>query len=150
MKDVLISNFCNRYFILGFKTYFNELNISVKEWDELFESMNNDGDNYAYIRLTDDNDIIGFIQFKIIELSNWFFSLKTGFIREFWVDKEYRCMKHGSALLQLAEDYFIESRLHKSILTTDTANIFYESRGYKKHVDIISQNGDDVYVKDLN
>ena len=52
--------------------------------------MNKDQGNHAFVRLTKTDDVVGFIQFKPIELTNWFFCIKMGFIREFWIAKEFR------------------------------------------------------------
>lgn len=149
MKDILISDFSNPFFKNAFQSYFEELGIKVTDWDGMFKEMNEEKDNYAYVRLTDTNNVVGFIQFKPIELSNWFFNVKMGFIREFWVSKEYRKTGNGTDLLQLAEVYFIKNGLYKSILTTDTAHKFYETNGYIKDTNIVAKNKDDVYIKDL-
>jgi len=149
VKDLLISDFTNSCFQKRFKLYFDELGVNVKDWDELFNELNDEKDNRAYVRFTDTDDVIGFILFKPIALSNWFFNLKLGLIREFWVSKKYRGMGNGKSLLHLAETYFKENGLHKSILTTDTAPKFYEKNGYIKDSTIIAKNEDDVFVKEL-
>ncbi|MFQ9696736.1 MAG: GNAT family N-acetyltransferase [Zhenhengia sp.] len=149
MKDILISDFTNPYFEVAFKRYFAELDIKVTNWDKLFEEMNKDQGNHAFVRLTKTDDVVGFIQFKPIELTNWFFCIKMGFIREFWIAKEFRNTGNGSDLLHLAETYFIEHTIYKSILTADTASLFYETRGYKKENHIVAENKDDVYIKNL-
>jgi GNAT superfamily N-acetyltransferase len=125
------------------------LGIKVTDWDGLFNEMNEETGNYAYVRFTYTNNVVGFIQFKPIELSNWFFNVKMGFIREFWISKDYRKNGNGTDLLQLAEAYFIENGLYKSILTTDIAHKFYEANGYIKDANIVAKNKDDVYIKDL-
>ncbi len=149
MKDILLSDFTNPLFQKAFKLYFEELKITVKDWDSLFNEMNQDKDTLAYVRLSDTDEVIGFIQFQPILLSNWFFSTQFGFVREFWVASKYRSAGNGNSLLRLAETYFKEKGLHKSILTTDTAEAFYEKNGYKKDPTIIAKNKDDVFVKDL-
>ncbi len=149
MKDILISDFNNEYFKKAFKIYFDELDIPVKNWDNLFVHMNEDKDNFAYIRLSDENEVIGFIQFKCIELSNWFFKYPFGLIREFWISSEYRGFNHGKDLLNLAEEYFKNKNIFKSILTTDTAAGFYEKLGYIKEPYIYAENNDDVFIKTI-
>lgn len=148
-NDILISDFTNPYFQRAFPAYFSELGESVKNWDRFFQRMNDDGDNFAYIRLSEENNIIGFIQFKIISLKNWLFDEHMGFIREFWVAQQYRGKGHGSSLLDMAESYFVSNSVHKSILTTDTAEKLYLSKGYRKDVDITAKNDMDVFVKNL-
>ena len=80
-------------------------------------------------------------------ITNWFFEEKVGFIREFWISKGMRSNGHGSHLLKLVEDYFKEDGIHKSILTTNTAEKFYESHGYRKDKSYSAKNNDEVFVK---
>ena len=149
MKDILISDFSDVLFQEAFQLYFKELGINVKDWAGLFQEMNDEGDNKAYVRVTEDNVTVGFIMFKPIKLSNWFFEENMGFIREFWIDGAFRSQGHGSALLQVVETYFLENDIYKSILTTDTAERFYINNGYKKERAFSAANKDEVFVKDL-
>ena len=149
MKDLLITDFTNSDFQKAFKLYFDELGVKVEQWDALFAEMNEGKDNVAYLRSSEANQVIGFIQFIPITLSNWFFQSHLGFIREFWIAKEYRGKGYGTDLLRLAEMYFKDNGIFKSILTTDTAPIFYEKNGYIKDVAIAAKNKDNVYIKEL-
>ena len=149
MQNMLISDFSEPTFQEAFKIYFKELRISVSDWDGLFQEMNVEKDNKAYVRIAENNNIIGFIQFKPITLSNWFFEEKLGFIREFWIAPEYRSQGHGTELLRLAEAYFAQNDISKIILTTDTAEKFYIKNGYRKDRAFTAANQDEVFVKDL-
>lgn len=148
-SDVLIHDFTDSRFIEAFKLYFGELGINVQDWDGLFEEMNGTKGNAAYVRFDENGKVIGFIQFVPVELENWFFCERLGFIREFWVSGEHRSMGHGSELLGLAERYFADKGIMKIILTTDTAPAFYESKGYKRDLNFTAKNNDDVYTKNL-
>ena len=149
MKDILITDFTNVDFQNAFKLYFDELGVTVKQWDKLFAEKNEEKDNFAYMRFSEKDQIVGFIQFQPITLSNWFFNSTMGFIREFWIAKEYRNNGNGKDLLKLAETYFINNGIFKSILTTDTAPEFYEKYGYVKDMAVSAKNQDDVYIKAL-
>lgn len=149
MKDILISDFNNLDFQNMFKSYFGELGVSVRDWSRLFQAMNDENRNLAYLRYDESGSPIGFIQFTIITFSSGFFEAKAGFIREFWVNGKCRSLGHGSELLRRAEEYFISNGIYKSILTTDTAERFYLRHGYVKDVDITAKNGLDVFVKVL-
>ena len=149
MKNMLIYDFKNPDFQNMFKAYFGELGVSVSNWSRLFKAMNDENRNLAYIRYDENGNPIGFIQFTVITFSSGFFVAKAGFIREFWVNSEYRNLGHGGELLRLAEGYFISNGVYKSILTTTTAEKFYVRHGYVKDVDITAKNGFDVYVKNL-
>ena len=149
MRDILISNFSQEIFQNAFKLYFAELGIEVKNWDGLFYEMNEEDGNKAYVRMDEAEAIVGFIMFKIEKLSNWFFEENLGFIREFWIAEEQRNNGHGSHLLELAETYFKGNGICKAILTTDTAERFYDAHGYYKDKAYVAKNEDDVYVKSL-
>lgn len=144
----MINNFNNTLFQAAFKEYFNELGVKINDWNKLFNQMNNDIGNYAYL-ITDNNTVVGFIQFKAIILSNSFFEEQYGFIREFWIDEKYRKQGYGTKLLKLAEDYFINNRIYQVILTTATASDFYTKNGYKKNYSITAKNNDSVFTKAL-
>ena len=148
IKDVLIDDFSNPDFKIMFKHYFAELGIKVTEWDKLFNLMNEEKRNFAYIRYQSDIPI-GFIQFTVIKFSSGFFESEMGFIREFWVDNAYREKGNGSELLRLTEDYFIGNGVYKSILTTNTAERFYIRHGYTKDDCITAKNNIAVFVKIL-
>ncbi|HBR31547.1 MAG TPA: hypothetical protein DD733_05650, partial [Clostridiales bacterium] len=66
VKDLLISDFTNHHFQKAFKLYFDELGINVKDWEALFNEMNDEKDSRAYVRFTDTYDVVGFVQFKPI------------------------------------------------------------------------------------
>lgn len=149
MKNILISDFNNFDFQNMFKSYFGELGVSVSNWSRLFQAMNDESKNLAYLRYDENGSPIGFIQFTVITFSSGFFETKVGFIREFWVNGKRRSLGHGSELLRRAEKYFINNGVYKSILTTDTAERFYVRHGYVKDIDITAKNEFDVYVKNL-
>ena len=148
--DILISDFSDPKFKDAFQIYFAELGIHVNNWDSLFQEMNEGGENRAWLRLSEDGDVVGFIQFIPIRFSSWFFEETRGFIREFWIRNEFRSQGHGTALLNLAESYFAEQEINTLILTTDTAPDFYRSRGYEKDEAISAKNKDDVFVKRIH
>lgn len=146
--DTLISDFTVPAFQEAFRQYFAELGISVKDWEGLFREMNEEKDNLAFVR-TGQEEVIGFIQFKPIAFTSWFFEETCGFVREFWVAKPFRGRGHGSSLLEKAEQHFLENGIFTSILTTDTAPGFYEKQGYVHAPGCRAKNHDDVFIKRL-
>lgn len=147
MNDIFLTDFADLRFQKAFQAYFQELGIQVRNWEGLFTEMNSDSHgNAAYVRL-DGERTAGFIQFCPMELSGWFFSQKLGFIREFWIDSEYRGQGHGTALLGLAESWFQNQGLTGAILTTDTAPAFYTRRGYQPDPGFQAKNSDPVFMK---
>ena len=150
--DVLITDFTDPAFQAAFRQYFAELGISVKDWDGLFQEMNGDsgdGKNAAWVRTAADGGVIGFIQFVPIRFTSWFFEETLGFIREFWVAEAFRGRGHGTELLALAENYFLERGICTAILSTDTAQRFYERRGYSRAHGCRAKYKDEVFVKRL-
>ena len=85
MKDILISDFSNVAFQNAFKKYFKEFGVEIKNWDALFKELTEESKNKAYVRLDENGTSVGFILFKIIQLSDGFFEENLGFIREFWI-----------------------------------------------------------------
>lgn len=149
-SDTMISDFSDSLFQSAFKRYFCELGYNIKDWDGLFKEMNDEGDNTAIVRTTEDGEIIGFIQFKPVKFTSWFFEETCGFIREFWIAEQFRNKNHGTALIKLVEERFLENGIYTSILTTDTAAHFYEKHGYVKALGCKAKNQDEVFVKHLS
>lgn len=146
---ILLSDFTDPRFRTAFQIYFSELNISVKDWDGLFQEMNAEKINRAYLLLEDNGDTMGFIQFQMSTLSSWFFEEPFGFIREFWVHPAYRRQGHGKALLHMAEAYFAEHGAGIVLLTADNAVNFYLANGYKKSPGMQAKNKMEVLEKAL-
>lgn len=149
MNDYFITDFLNPLFQTSFKDYFKELGVNVKDWNSLFHEMNADKETVAFLRTDSKGKMVGFIQFKKEEMKNWFFTEKIGFIREFWVANEFRKQGQGTALLNLAEQYFVENDVYKTILTTNTVPNFYVRHGYVKDISYNAKNNYEVYVKML-
>lgn len=131
-----------------FKHYFSELNITIDDYLELFVAMNEEQRNEAFL-LFDQKQPIGFIMFTSERSSHWFIEERFGFIREFWVDPNYRKTGHGSTLLTRCEQHFIDNGIYRILLTTNTAQRFYIKHGYKHDENYTAKNEDDVFVKDL-
>lgn len=145
--DECITDFSNPLFQDAFRAYFAELGIPVKNWAGLFQEMNDEGGNTAFVRTSQDGLLIGFIQFRPIVFTSSFFEETCGFIREFYIAREFRGKGHGSALLYRAERHFKEKGICTSILTTDTAEDFYRRNGYKKLPGCKAKNQDAVFAK---
>ncbi len=145
--DTLTADFSDPLFQAAFRHYFSELGLEVNDWDGLFSEMNGEGDNEAYVRTAADGSFIGFIQFKPILFTSWFFEETCGFIREFWIAEPYRNCGHGTALLGLAETRMREQGISAFLLTTDTAESFYLRHGYRKAPAMKARNGDPVFIK---
>ena len=145
--DTYITDFTNPLFKEAFKKYFSELEITVKDWDGLFQEMNEDEGIGAIIRTADDGNIIGFIMYQPIQFTSWFFEETRGFIREFWIAKEYRNLGHGSQLLDFVEEEFNKKGIKSFILTTDTAKEFYIKHEYKTVSSCTAKNKDQVFIK---
>lgn len=147
--DIMVSDFSNPLFQTAFRQYFSELGYTIRDWNGLFKEMNDDGDTIAFVRTSMDDKVIGFIQFKPVKFSSWFFEETCGFIREFWIAEGFRNRNHGTALINLVEKYFIDHGIYTSILTTDTAARFYKRHGYVKALGCKAKNQDEVFIKHL-
>ncbi|MDE7202541.1 MAG: hypothetical protein K2O91_11725 [Lachnospiraceae bacterium] len=49
------------------------MGIRIRDWDGLFKEMNDEDDNLAYVRTTEDGDTIDFILFKPTKFTSWFY-----------------------------------------------------------------------------
>ena len=149
-SDVKITDFLDPRFQNAFKSYFAELGIVVRDWDGLFREMSQGEGTTAIVRSDPTGAVIGFIIYETIELKSWFFEKTAGFIREFWVANGFRGLGHGSDLLRLVEEDFGGQGIRSIMLTTDTAEGFYQTRGFRLDPSMKAKNGDPVYVKELS
>ena len=149
MDTRLITDFTGPDFRESFRLYFNELGITIRDWDGLFHEMDTDGrGNLAYLGM-DDGKTVGFIQFCPMDCAGWFMTKTLGFIREFWMAPAFRRRGYGSLLLERTEAYFLEHGAYRAILTADDAAAFYLAHGYKKAPGIQAKNNMEVFSKTL-
>lgn len=148
-NTILLSDFTDLRFQAVFQMYFTELGISVRDWDGLFQEMNDEGSNRAYLLLDDVGGTLGFLQFQLTGFSNWFFEEPFGFIREFWVHPAHRRQGYGRMLLHLAESYFVEHGADRAVLTADDAVAFYLANGYTIAPGIRAKNKMAVLAKNM-
>lgn len=147
MQNYVITDSFDTRFQEAFKAYFEELGVSIRDWDGLFQEMKDQPGNVVILALADQSHVIGFIQVKIDTASHWFFEETLGFIREFWVTPSFRGQGYGTALLCAAEKFFVENSAYKAILTTDTAPDFYRKNGYVRDHSYVAKNKDEVFTK---
>jgi len=149
MEYHLIKDFTDPIFKNAFIEYFNELGIQVKDFDGLFDLMNNEGGNQAFI-VTQADECIAFLQFRNDELNHWFFKEEVCFIREFWVKLDFRKRHIGVELMNQIEAYARNMNIYKLILTTHTAEAFYLKNGFVVDKSYIANNGQSVMIKSIN
>lgn len=147
-QDQHITHYEGPAFQEAFRTYFAELGCHVTDWEGLFGEMTESGDE-TWLRMDEAGSVIGFIQFAAMEMKNWFFTAKCGFIMEFWIAPAFRRKGHGSALLALAENSLREAGCGEALLTTDAASDFYLHRGYARRPEITAANQAEVFGKRL-
>ena len=147
-KTILLNDHTDPRFRAAFQVYFAELGITVRNWEELFQEMNTSPDTFVLL-LTEEEKTVGFLQFSLTCMENWFFEMPVGFVREFWIGEKHRRKGHGKSLLQQAEQYFYSKNIQRVMLTTDQAPDFYLHMGYERAPDIRAKNGDEVFIKTL-
>lgn len=133
--DTLISQYDDAAFQTAFRAYFGELGCRVTNWDGLFAGMgekgrdatwmrrdesghvvnfvawmNADERDYAWVRKDESGAVVGFIQFTTMDMQSWFFTVKCGFIREFWIAPapspsrpRHRAAQNGGGMADLAK-----------------------------------------------
>lgn len=149
-NPILLTSFTDPRFRSAFQVYFTELDISVKDWAGLFQEMDQEGNNLAFLLPDGAEEAKGFLQFQMTSFSNWFFEEPLGFIREFWVRPACRRQGYGSLLLKRTEAYFLERGAYRAILTADPGAVdFYLARGYEKAPGVTAKNNMEVLTKTL-
>lgn len=151
MEHRFINDHFDQQFTDTFKKYFKELGINVNNWNGIFTEMNDCIGKYNMKTLVIlfNGKTIGFIQFQKDELLNWFFKEQIGFIREFYIDSQYRGKGYGSRLIELALKWFKDEGIKKVLLTSDTADAFYIKLGFKHDEAYLANNALRTYVIEL-
>lgn len=168
------TDFADAAFQKAFRSYFGELGCRVTNWEGLFTAMSERGREYtwthhdaagrmsrfvsginaderdhAFLLREETGETAGFIQFTTMHMDSWFFTVKCGFIREFWIREDLRCRGHGTALLCKAEEWLRQQGCLCVLLTTSTAPDFYCKQGYTYQPAIAARNRENVYLKRL-
>ena len=168
------TDFTDAAFQQAFRTYFGELGCRVTNWDGLFAAMGETGREYTWTNRDDagrvtrfvsginaderdhaltlrdgTGEVVGFIQFTTIHMDSWFFTVKCGFIREFWLQSNLRRQGYGTKLLRQAEEWLREQGCLCVLLTTVTAPDFYRKNGYTQQNGIEARNTEPVFTKML-
>ena len=149
MRDVYVEDFESELFTTAFKKYFREISTSSRNWEMLFRQMNAEKDTTKAIMRLDGNTVVGFIMFCEIELQCIFFSEKFGYIRELWVDTPHRHAGHGSHLMYLAEQYFVDRKIPQMALNAaPDSEEFYRKQGYSAS-EVIFSESDTIFTKKI-
>lgn len=168
------TDFTDAAFQQAFRTYFGEVGCRITNWEGLFAAMGETGREYTWthrgdagrvtrfvsgisaeerdhaLTLRDETgEVVGFIQFTTIHLDSWFFTVKCGFIREFWLRSDLRDQGNGTKLLRQAENWLQEQGCLCVLLTTVTAPDFYRKNGYTQQNGIEARNTEPVFTKML-
>ena len=153
VKDVFLTDFSDPAIETAFHAYLKEMGVPNEKADAVFSEMIKSSEMpniHTLARFSEDGEVIGFIQFQIDTLTNWFFEETFGLVRDFWTSSKMRGQGHGAALLALCETYFSEHGIRKVILNTHSAAGFYCSHGYVRDESYRAKNGEAVFVKMLS
>ena len=149
--DVLLENCADPSLQQAFRDYYGELGVQVTNWEGLFAEISASPD-CLYVRRDAEGGVTGFLLFAMLEAATagrGFYTTRLGCVEEFWVAPGYRGQGHGSALLRLTEEHFVQQGCAYAILTTDTADDFYLRHGHTHQKGIRAKNNANVYLKPL-
>lgn len=135
MDFIEFNEFKSENFEIIFRKYYLEEGIKLKKdtivFDEIQKSSD-EGKTRCFCVVENDN-IIGFIMYKIMELANEnkFIKHYVGHIEELYVVKEKRKQGLGKSLLVKVEEYMKENNVKKLFLTArEHMYDFYKKLGY--------------------
>ncbi len=156
IKDIRFENINikSEEFQRAFREYFEEFGVILKEntdvFDELIKAQRNEGMEDVSIKKGE--QYLGFILYQIetFRSSSGFFEQKVGYIRELWVDKQYRNQKLGTKLVEEIYNHLKKEGVSKILLTYDEdAKGFYEKLGYEYDASYSTKNGERCVVKNI-
>ena len=154
VKIKAISDYYDPKFTASFREYFKELGISLKEDSDVFDEITKSAldEGTKTLVCLKSNSIIGFVMYQedIMKSKTAFFSERFVFLREVYIQKEYRNKGIGTELLTKVFLYCKEIGVSKILLTTKSAFEFYSNQGFYIDSSITAINNMQVMVKDIN
>ncbi len=156
MKNIEIRPFHNgdiQAFIKMFTKYFrDDFKIEITE-KAICKECNAIGESsIAKISSLDllflDEEPVGFIYYQIdTSQSNWCEREDWGFIREIYIEPDFRKSGLGTKLILHAEENLYSNGTRNLYLTSDNNDTFWKSLGYNKTDKISTINHDPIYEK---
>lgn len=102
----------------AFRRFFLDVDLHLKrakDWDALFDGMDNGG-NATVVRRTEDGRIIGFAQYFQYDVESSYLTFICGLVHSLWVDPAFRRQGWGAQLLRDAEDGLRQMGVGRSLL----------------------------------
>lgn len=149
VNDFFLTDFSEELFLNAFKKMLLEEYgiISVDNFELMQKKLESDGDSFAYVKQSDDNEIEGLIIAKVIKLSKGSFEAVFGYISTLWISKD--CLKQdcGVQLLELCEKQFKKRQITQFIADSDISNVeLFRNNNYTRNKSIM-HNGQAVLCK---
>ena len=107
-KNVLITDFTDQLFIKAFRQQLLEEHgiLEIENFEILFNKLTSDNDYFAYVKVNDVDEVLGFIIGQRIQLSNNYFQEYYGYIKTLWKSEKCKNDSCFDELLSLCEDQF--------------------------------------------
>lgn len=149
VNDFFLTDFSEELFLNAFKKMLLEEYgiISVDNYELMQKKLESDGDSFAYVKQSDDNEIEGLIIAKVIKLSKGNYEAVFGYISTLWISKD--CLKQdcGVQLLELCEEQFEKRQITQFIADADAPNVdLFLNNHYTKNKSFL-HNGKPVLCK---
>lgn len=109
MKSIyFITDFTDQLFVMAFKQQLLEENdiIEINNLELLLNKLNAVGDSFAFVKVNDVDEVLGFIIGQKIQLSNNYFQEYYGYIKTLWKSEKCKNDSCFDELLSLCEDQF--------------------------------------------
>lgn len=107
-KNILITDFTDQLFIKAFRQQLLEEHgiLEIENFEILFNKLTSDNDYFAYVKVNDVDEVLGFIIGQRIQLSNNYFQEYYGYIKTLWKSEKCKNDSCFDELLSLCEDQF--------------------------------------------
>lgn len=152
MNILEFKNFHDSYFKKAFREYFKEIGISLNDDTDVFDliTKSQEEEGMRCLGMCANEDVVGFIMFQVEHMKSNFFKEDLGFIREFWVKKEYRLKGIGTKLFQEVVKEFESLEVKKLILTYEKSALgFYNKLGFKLDLSYTALNEENCIIKKI-
>jgi len=150
MKSIyFITDFTDQLFVRAFKQQMLEENdiIEINNLESLLNKLNAVGDSFAYVKINESDEVIGFILGQKIVLSNAFFQEFYGYIKIVWKSERFDDKSCYDELLQLCEKRFEKMGITQFAVDCEIAkeSVFLRNQYFKN--ECLLHNGKQVFCK---
>ena len=121
-KNILVTDFTDQLFIKAFRQQLLEEHgiLEIENFEILFNKLTSDDDYFAFVKMNEVDEVLGFVIGQKIQLSNNYFQEYYGYIKTLWKSNKCKIDSCFDELLRLCEEQFKKMNVSQFIADCET------------------------------